>query len=50
MKKKEVQTEQKIFDSASEIFSKKGFDGTRMQEIADHALKKLVDMEKEYYS
>ena len=37
MKKKEAQTEQKIFDSASEIFSKKGFDGARMQEIADHA-------------
>ena len=30
-------TEQKIIDSASEIFLKKGKDGARMQEIADHA-------------
>ncbi len=30
-------TEEKIFEAAKEIFHKKGFDGARMQEIADRA-------------
>ncbi|MEM8969415.1 MAG: TetR/AcrR family transcriptional regulator [Bacteroidota bacterium] len=30
-------TEEKILDAAKEIFSQKGFDGARMQEIADKA-------------
>lgn len=30
-------TEQKIFDAAHEIFSQKGMDGAKMQEIADRA-------------
>jgi len=30
-------TEEKILDSARAIFIKRGFDGARMQEIADHA-------------
>ena len=30
-------TEQKIFDAAHEMFTKKGMDGTKMQEIANHA-------------
>lgn len=30
-------TEQKIFDAALEVFARKGRDGARMQEIADHA-------------
>lgn len=30
-------TEQRIFDAALEVFARKGQDGTRMQEIADHA-------------
>ncbi|MEQ1744778.1 MAG: TetR/AcrR family transcriptional regulator [Saprospiraceae bacterium] len=30
-------TEQKIFDAAHEVFSKKGMDGSTMQEIADRA-------------
>lgn len=30
-------TEQKIFDAAHEIFTQKGMDGTKMQEIADKA-------------
>jgi AcrR family transcriptional regulator len=30
-------TEEKIFESATEVFIKKGMDGARMQEIADHA-------------
>ena len=31
------QTEEKIFESATEVFVKKGMDGARMQDIADHA-------------
>lgn len=31
------QTEEKIFESATEIFIEKGMDGARMQDIADHA-------------
>ncbi len=30
-------TEQRIFDAALEVFARKGRDGARMQEIADHA-------------
>jgi len=30
-------TEEKIFEAASEIFAEKGFDGARMQDIADKA-------------
>jgi AcrR family transcriptional regulator len=31
------QTRDRIFKAASEVFEQKGFDGARMQEIADHA-------------
>ena len=31
------QTEERIFDAATEVFIDKGFDGARMQDIADHA-------------
>ena len=37
MTEKDKLTEEKIFDSATEIFIKKGFEGARMQDIADHA-------------
>ncbi len=37
MTEQDKQTEEKIFDSATEIFIKKGMDGARMQDIADHA-------------
>ena len=42
MAKKETQqagdsTEQKIFDAAHEVFTQKGMDGAKMQEIADRA-------------
>ena len=30
-------TEEKIFESATEIFIEKGMDGARMKDIADHA-------------
>jgi TetR/AcrR family transcriptional regulator len=33
----EAPTEQRIFDAALEVFARKGRDGARMQEIADHA-------------
>lgn len=33
----EKETEEKIFTAAQEVFQKKGFDGARMQEIADEA-------------
>ncbi|MEX0845333.1 MAG: TetR/AcrR family transcriptional regulator [Balneolaceae bacterium] len=33
----EKETEEKIFAAAQEVFQKKGFDGARMQEIADEA-------------
>ena len=31
------QTEEKIFESATEVFIEKGMDGARMKEIAEHA-------------
>ena len=31
------QTEEKIFDAATEVFTEKGMDGARMQDIASHA-------------
>ena len=37
MTEKDRQTEEKIFESATEIFLNKGMDGARMQDIADHA-------------
>lgn len=41
MEKKETEqqesTEQRIFDAAHEVFTQKGLDGTKMQEIADKA-------------
>lgn len=33
----DVGTERRIFDAALEVFARKGHDGARMQEIADHA-------------
>ena len=37
MNEKDKQTEEKIFESATEVFIEKGMDGARMQDIADHA-------------
>jgi len=37
MTDKDKQTEEKIFESATEVFIEKGMDGARMQDIADHA-------------
>src|SRR4030043_1448323 len=37
MTEKDKQTEEKIFESATEVFVEKGMDGARMQDIADHA-------------
>ncbi len=37
MTESDKQTEDKIFESATEIFIEKGMDGARMQEIAEHA-------------
>ena len=37
MSKKDNTTEQKILDAANDVFLAKGFDGTRMQQIADEA-------------
>lgn len=37
MTDKDRQTEEKIFESATEVFTEKGMDGARMQDIADHA-------------
>ncbi len=37
MKSKDISTEEKILEAAKEVFLKKGFDGARMQEIADTA-------------
>ncbi len=34
---KETSTEEKIFEAARDVFHQKGFDGARMQEIADKA-------------
>jgi AcrR family transcriptional regulator len=37
MTEKDKQTEEKIFDAATEVFVEKGMDGARMQDIANHA-------------
>jgi AcrR family transcriptional regulator len=37
MTENDKQTEQKIFDAATEVFVEKGMDGARMQDIANHA-------------
>ena len=37
MTEKDKQTEETIFDSATEVFLEKGLDGARMQDIANHA-------------
>jgi len=37
MAEKDKQTEEKIFESATEVFMEKGMDGTRMQDIANRA-------------
>jgi len=37
MTERDKQTEEKIFESATEIFLEKGMDGARMQDIADNA-------------
>ena len=31
------QTEERIFDAATDVFTEKGMDGARMQDIANHA-------------
>ena len=33
----EKNTQEKILDAAKKVFHRKGFEGARMQEIADHA-------------
>jgi TetR/AcrR family transcriptional regulator len=37
MTEKDKQTEEKIFEAATEVFIEKGLDGSRMQDIADRA-------------
>lgn len=37
MTETDKQTEEKIFEAATEVFINKGMDGARMQDIADHA-------------
>jgi TetR/AcrR family transcriptional regulator len=37
MTDKDKQTEEKIFEAATEVFVEKGMDGARMQDIANHA-------------
>ncbi len=37
MTEKDKQTEEKIFEAATEVFEEKGMDGARMQDIADRA-------------
>ena len=37
MTENDKQTEEKIFEAATEVFTEKGMDGARMQLIADHA-------------
>jgi TetR/AcrR family transcriptional regulator len=37
MTENDKQTEEKIFDAATDVFIEKGMDGARMQDIADHA-------------
>ena len=37
MTENDKQTEEKIFEAATEVFLEKGMDGARMQDIANHA-------------
>jgi len=37
MTENDKQTEEKIFEAATEVFTERGMDGARMQDIADHA-------------
>lgn len=37
MKPEDIQTEDKIFEAAAQVFTEKGFDGARMHEIAEKA-------------
>lgn len=37
IKKKKLDTEEEIFEAACRVFQRKGYDGARMQEIADEA-------------
>jgi TetR/AcrR family transcriptional regulator len=37
MTENDKQTEEKIFEAATEVFTEKGMDGARMQDIANHA-------------
>jgi AcrR family transcriptional regulator len=37
MTETDKQTEEKIFDAATDVFTERGMDGARMQDIADHA-------------
>ena len=37
MTENDKQTEEKIFEAATEVFEEKGMDGARMQDIANHA-------------
>jgi TetR/AcrR family transcriptional regulator len=37
MREPDKQTEDKIFEAATEVFTEKGMDGARMQDIANHA-------------
>ena len=37
MTENDKQTEEKIFDAATDVFVEKGMDGARMQDIANHA-------------
>ena len=37
MTENDKQTEEKIFEAATDVFIEKGMDGARMQDIADHA-------------
>ena len=37
MTENDKQTEEKIFEAATEVFTEKGMDGARMKDIADHA-------------
>ena len=37
MTEKEISTEEKILETASKVFTEKGFSGTRTRDIAEHA-------------
>ena len=37
MTENDKQTEEKIFEAATDVFVEKGMDGARMQDIANHA-------------